>query len=147
MTPSQGSSWPGRHWVKSWQLILLPACVVALSLSAGCESGSSTFDTYGLPPRNRAVDTSRINDQFRASGGNVFVHLTGTPGSEAMMALEEAGLAAPSGPLYDGPKLMLPYAPTTVWGSAAPIAVRDLAKLAFVTSIEPTLDPSRPIPD
>lgn len=140
MARSHARPVPSYSSMRARQRVFLPACGLVMTLAAGCDADAPANELYGLPARSGSVDTSRVNDQFRTSGGDVFVHLTGTPGSEAMVALGRAGLEAPSG-LTDGPRPMLPLAPTTVWGSAAPTAVHDLAALSFVVAIEPTLDP------
>ena len=91
-----------------------------------------------LPNRSQAVDTSRVTPSLRTAGGGVFVQLTAEPTPAALDRLRKAGLQPPVGheALVTFPALQI----RTVWGVIQAGGVRALARVAFVTRIEPSAD-------
>ena len=119
--------------------VTAPLLTTIVLLTATACGGGVDDDPYGLPARNQSVDTTGITDEFRASGGNVLVTLTGAPGSEALDALQAAGLHAPDSE-SGSPVVLAPLAPETVFGRSSAEAVRGIAGLSFVLLIEPSVN-------
>ena len=88
--------------------------------------------------RTQAIDSSRVTAALRAEGGGVFVQLTAEPTSAALDRLRDAGLLPPFGraTLVTFPALRI----RTVAGVVRAGGVRALARVPFVTRIEPSAD-------
>ena len=114
------------------------AVLLALMLT-GCGNALVDGTPLGMPNRTNSPDLSRVTAEFRASGGNAFIGLTAQPTDAALEALARAGLRPASGRThiltFDSLRI------ATVWGEVAANAVRELARLRFVTSIVPSADP------
>ena|ERR1043166_3579164 len=115
----------------------LRAVVLPLIL-AGCGNALVDGTPLGMPNRTNRIDLSRVTAEFRASGGNAFIGLTAQPTDAALEALARAGLRPAPGRThiltFDSLRI------AAVWGEVAVNAVSQLARLRFVTSIEPSAD-------
>jgi hypothetical protein len=113
------------------------ALAVALLLT-GCGNALLDGTPLGMPNRSSSPDLSRVTAEFRTSGGNAFIRLTAQPTEAALEVLARAGLRPAAGRThiltYDGLRI------ATVWGEVAAKAVSQIARLRFVTAIEPSAD-------
>lgn len=107
----------------------------ALLLSVACILPTSSNDV-GLPDRQGAPDLSQVSEEFRSAGGSAFIGLTGFPTKPALHALAKAGLQPPPGSdeFQTFPGLGL----HVVAGVVPPGGVERIARLKFVTAIEPS---------
>lgn len=106
--------------------------------STACSNALLDGSAVGLPNRIGEADLSRVTAEFRRHGGNAFVVLTGQPTSAVVEALQQAGLRPADGAdrifTFDSLRIM------TAWGLIPPNGTDRIAKLKFVTAIEPSAD-------
>jgi hypothetical protein len=88
-----------------------------------------------LPPRVADVDTSAVTSEVRQNGGDVFVKLTGFPGSDVLQHLSSKGLGPPS-----GRSALVVLARNTVGGFVPAGGVDKIAAVSYVVRITPAAD-------
>ena len=123
-----------RHWRAGTLLLLLVS-------QNTCTDSLLDGSRVGLPNRDQPVNLGRVTGDFRAHGGNAFINLTGFPNEAAVAVLASFGLEAPRSGIphseivvYENLRLHV------AWGYVPPKGVDRIAKLKFVTGIEPSAD-------
>jgi len=127
--------------------LLLLALVLGIS-ACGTEPipDLSQIDV-GLPARSNPPDTSTVTEGYRLQGGNAFVGLTGEPTARAIEILGLAGVLPPKIP--SNPTTIVTFDSlriATVAGWIGGGGVRQVARLRFVTFIQPAADADSIIP-
>jgi hypothetical protein len=112
-----------------WVVGTLPACV---EQAVSSEQAALSL----LPPRVGDVDTSSVTSELRQNGGDVFVRLTGFPGSDVLQHLNSKGLGPPS-----GRSALVVLARNTVGGFVPAGGVDGIAAVSYVVRITPAADP------
>jgi hypothetical protein len=132
---------PGRRaeairTFQGWKLAALLGWVVITLLACGEQAVSSELPALSLlPPRVADVDTSAVTSEVRQNGGDVFVKLTGFPGSDVLQHLSSKGLGPPS-----GRSALVVLARNTVGGFVPAGGVDKIAAVSYVVRITPAAD-------